>query len=408
MLRMTVHSAIRFVSLAAVSVLLFGCASNDVEENAPAELLEFTAERQFSSLWRHSIGDGQGDSDFLRLTPVIAGERIYAAAADGEVVALNKADGDEIWEVEVEDDTLIGGVGVSGDLVLVTTTSGKLVALDANSGEQRWQANLPSEVLAPAAGDGSVIAVHTNNGEIIGFSQDGKKIWSYSNSVPALTLRGSSGPLFYNDLVIATFANGKLAVLDKATGAMRWEARVGIPDGTTELERLVDVDANPLIDRDVLYAVGYQGRIVAVSPDNGRLAWFNNASSNVDMAVSYDNIFVAGSKGAVTAFALNGEGVRWEQTALTNRELSGVAAIGDMVVVGDFEGYLHAMSQQDGRLVARHQVDSDGVRAAPLSDGDVLYVFANNGDLVAYRLVEAGSSLINIDFHPIDWLSDLF
>jgi hypothetical protein len=34
-------------------------------------------------------------------------------------------------------------------------------------------------------------------------------------------------------------------------------------------------------------------------------------------------------------------------------------------------------------------------------------VFANSGDLVAYRLVEAGSSF-NIDFHPIDWLSDLF
>jgi outer membrane protein assembly factor BamB len=398
----------RLLCAASLFVIVAGCASNDVEENAPAKLLDFTAERRLDSVWSRSVGNGQGEQDYLRLTPVIAGEKIFAASNDGEVAAFNKTDGDKYWDTEIEDETLVGGVGISGDLVLVTTTSGKLVALDANSGEQRWSVQLPSEALAPATGDGNVIAVHTYNGQVIGFAQaDGKKIWSYSNSVPALTLRGSSGPVFYNDLIINSFANGKLTVFDKVTGAMRWEARVGIPEGTTELERLVDVDADPLVDNGVLYAVGYQGRIVAVDPENGRLAWFNNASSNVNMSVSSENIFVAGSKGSVTAFALNGDGVRWEQTALTNRQLSGTAAIGDVVVVGDIEGYLHVMSQEDGHMVARVHADSDGVRAAPIVDGDLLYVFTNSGDLIAYRLADAGSSF-NINFHPIDWVKDLF
>jgi len=406
---MIYQTASRLFFATSFVLVMAGCASNDVEENAPAELLDFTAERELQSVWSRSVGDGQGEEDYLRLTPAIAGDKIFAASSEGEVRAFNKADGDSLWDIEIDDDsTLIGGVGISGDLVLVTTTSGQLIALDSATGEQRWRATLPSEVIAPAAGDGSVIAVHTNNGQIIGFNHtDGNKIWSYSNSVPALTLRGSSGPVFYKEVVIATFANGKLAVLDKATGSLRWEARVGVPDGTTELERLVDVDANPLIDKDVLYAVGYQGRIVAVNPENGRLAWFNAASSHVNMAVSYDNIYVVGSKGSVTAFALNGDGVRWEQTAFTNRELSGVAALDSVVVVGDFEGYLHVLSQQDGHIVARHQVDDEGVRVAPLVDGDLLYVFANSGDLVAYRLAESGSTF-NMDFHPVDWLKDLF
>jgi outer membrane protein assembly factor BamB len=378
-------------------LLLAGCASNDVEENAPAELLDFKAERQLDKVWSSSVGDGQGEADYLRLTPVISGERIFAASTNGTVEAFNKADGDSLWDYDIDEDTtIIGGVGVSGDLVLVNTTNGKLLALDAATGTLRWSATLPSEALGAPAGDGSVVAVHVNNGDIVGFAQaDGKKLWTYSNTVPALTLRGDSGPLIYKDSIMCTFANGKIAVLETATGSMRWEARVGVPDGTTELERLVDVDANPLVHNDVLYAVGYQGRLVAVSPENGALSWFKAASSHVNMAANAENIFVSGAKGTVTAFAINGEGVRWEQTALSNRDLSGVAAVDSYVAVGDFEGYLHIMSQQDGHLMARLQVDSDGIRVAPIVDGNVMYVYTNSGDLIAYRVTELGSDPLN-------------
>lgn len=399
----------RFLLAASVLVIVAGCSSNDVkEENAPAALLDFEPERKLNSVWSRSVGNGQGKQDFLRLTPAIAGDKIFAASTDGEVAAFDKLNGDKFWDTEIEDDSVIGGVGTSEDIVLVTTTSGKLVALEASNGEQRWSVQLPSEALAPAVGDGSVVVVHTYNGDVIGFAQaDGKKVWSYSSSVPALTLRGSSGPVIHRDFVINTFANGKLAVLDKETGALRWEARVGVPEGTTELDRLVDVDANPLIDNGVLYAVGYQGRIVAVDPENGRLSWYNNASSSVNMSVNSESIFVAGSKGSVTAFSLNGDGVRWEQTALANRELSGTAAINNTVVVGDVEGYLHVLSSEDGHMVARTKVDSKGVRVAPIVDGDIMYVFTNSGKLIAYRVDELGTSS-GINFRPSHWVKDLF
>jgi outer membrane protein assembly factor BamB len=387
----------QLICAASLLLLLAGCASNDVEENAPAELLDFKAERQLDKVWSSSVGDGQGEADYLRLTPVISGERIFAASTNGTVEAFNKTDGDSLWDYDIDEDTtIIGGVGVSGDLVLVNTTNGKLLALDAATGTLRWSATLPSEALGAPAGDGSVVAVHVNNGDIVGFAQaDGKKLWTYSNTVPALTLRGDSSPLIYKDSIMCTFANGKIAVLETSTGSMRWEARVGVPDGTTELERLVDVDANPLVHNDVLYAVGYQGRLVAVSPENGALSWFKTASSHVNMAASAENIYVAGAKGTVTAFSINGDGVRWEQTAMSNRDLSGVAAVDSYVAVGDFEGYLHIMSQQDGHLMARYQVDSDGIRVAPIVDGNVMYVYTNSGDLIAYRVTELGSDPLN-------------
>jgi outer membrane protein assembly factor BamB len=50
------------------------------------------------------------------------------------------------------------------------------------------------------------------------------------------------------------------------------------------------------------------------------------------------------------------------------------------------EGYLHLLSQSDGRVVGRRKVDGDGIRVAPVVAGDLLIVFGNGGKLVAYRV----------------------
>ncbi len=55
-------------------------------------------------------------------------------------------------------------------------------------------------------------------------------------------------------------------------------------------------------------------------------------------------------------------------------------------MVGDYAGYIHLLSQVDGRFVGRTKVDGDGVRVRPLVVGDMLYVYGNGGKLVAYRL----------------------
>ena len=56
------------------------------------------------------------------------------------------------------------------------------------------------------------------------------------------------------------------------------------------------------------------------------------------------------------------------------------------LAVVDFEGYLHLMSQVDGEFVGRVKVGGGGARANMLTDGNKLYVFTNDGDLVAYEI----------------------
>ena len=372
--------------LSAGLLMLSGCSSFDSDaEQEPAELTDFKVEREFDKLWSQGIGDGQGGL-YNRLTPAIDGELIIAAAFDGDVEAFDAATGKSRWDVNV-DRNLVGGVGAGGDRVFLGSSDGHLIALSAGDGALLWETALSGEVLAPPQTDGERVYLQTFDGYVLALDADtGKVVWSFSSGVPVLTLRGTSTPLLHEGAVIAGLANGKLVSLDAATGRLRWEQRIAVPQGSTEIDRLVDIDGELLIHNGTLYAVSYQGRLVALDPATGNRRWARDASSYVGLAVGFSNVYVVGHTGSVTAFAANGQGVRWEQTMLARRRLTAAASWGSYVAVGDFEGYLHLLSQVDGRPVARTRVDSSGLRARLLVAGDILYAYANNGDLVAYRL----------------------
>jgi outer membrane protein assembly factor BamB len=271
--------------------------------------------------------------------------------------------------------------------VLVASGNGNVWALDAVSGERRWSTAVGSEVLAPPATDGRVVVAQTFDGRLVGLdAADGRRLWSYAAGAPVLMLRGTSTPLIQEGAVIAGFANGKVAAIELASGKPYWEARVATPSGTSEIERLVDVAGELLVEDGVLYVGSYQGNLSAIELRSGRRLWARPASTYVGVAHGFGNVYVATADGSVVAMADNDQGPRWEQSVLARRGLSGVAAIGNVVAVGDVEGYLHLLAQSDGRLVGRQRMDRDGIRATPLVEGGILYVYGNSGDIVAYRV----------------------
>lgn len=373
--------------IACLLALLTGCSSNDEEEKGPAPLVDFEPERYFKKQWSNSVGDGQGEI-YNRLKPAVYGDMVYAAAADGTIEAITLERGKTTWDTDL-DQLLVGGVGVSADFVMVGTASGEVVVLDRNNGDELWRAEVGGEVLAPPQSDGYRVYVQTFDGQLLGLNAaDGKRLWSYRNTMPVLTLRGTSRPLLYRDSVIAGFANGRVIGFDSATGAIRWNTRVSVAKGDSEIERIVDIDGDLLEAGSLLYAVSYRGQVIAIEPASGRRMWSNEASSYVGMSEGFGNIYVSDADGTVTAFEKQGRGVRWAQTVLARRELTGSATLSSYVVVGDVEGYLHALSQVDGHMAARTRVDSDGLQVDIQAVNDSLLVYSNDGSLVSYRLEE--------------------
>lgn len=373
--------------IAGLLVTTSACSifDSDEEQNVPAALIDFEKERSFDKVWSRNIGNGQGKI-YNRLVPAINGESIIAAAADGTVARLNLENGKEIWTVNLEN-TILGGVGVGKSTILLGTISGDVLVLDLQTGEKLWSVNVGGEVLSAPQAKNDLIFVQTVDGKILALNdKDGQQIWAFTNSVPVLTLRGTSTPLLFRDSVIAGFANGNVISFNQQTGTVQWTVRVSVAKGNSEIDRMVDVDGNLLLTNNLLYATSYQGRVTAIDPNAGTRIWSNEASSNSGMSSGFGNIYVTGDDGTITAFEKSGNGVRWAQTVLANRELSGTVTQGSYVITGDFEGYLHALSQVDGRIAARTKLGGGGIRADLLIAGNRIIAYANNGTLAVYRL----------------------
>ncbi|MBC9252037.1 outer membrane protein assembly factor BamB [Pseudomonas alcaligenes] len=369
----------------ALAVMAVGCSSNSKKELPPAELPDIQEEVRLDAQWSRSIGDGQGDIYNL-LTPAVDGDRLYAASADGEVVALDRLTGDKTWEVDL-DLPVSGGVGAGYGLVLVGTLKGEVIALDASTGEEKWRSRVTSEVLSAPATNGDVVVVQTQDDRLIALdASTGSQRWIFENTPAVLTLRGTSGPVLTNRLAIAGLSSGKVIALDTQRGIPVWEQRVAVPKGRSELERVVDIDGNLLLSGGTLYVVTYQGKVAALDVDSGRPLWDRDASSYVGLAQGFGNVYVSQANGSVESIDERSNSALWNNDALARRQLSAPEVFSSYVAVGDFEGYLHLLSQVDGHFVGREKIDGDGVRVRPLVVGDWIYAYGNSGKLVGLTI----------------------
>jgi len=387
-----VRQQLKWLVTLAMVFSLMGCStisgwfdSDDEDPKQPVELEGITQTVKIKRLWSAGVGDGQGDG-FYRLQPVIDGDRIYAASAEGEVAAFERSRGKKLWKADM-DTQLSGGVGVYDDALLLGSSDGFVIKVDANTGEQLWSTRLTGEILAAPQGNGRVVIAQTYDGKLQGLDFDsGEKLWTYDSNVPVLTIRGTNTPILRDNTVYTGFANGRVVAFDAMTGAVRWEVRVAISQGRSEIERIVDVDGSMALAGNELYAASYQGRVVAIDITNGRKLWQQDISSFSGVSQGFGNVYVADEDGSLNAYLRNGQGLRWTQGALGYRQLSRPTPISSYVAVADFEGIVHIISQVDGEFAGRVKADGDGVRADMLSDGNTLYVFGNSGKLVAYEI----------------------
>ncbi|WP_110968053.1 outer membrane protein assembly factor BamB [Pseudomonas huaxiensis] len=375
----------KHAAVLSLAILAAGCSSNSKKELPPAELTKFTEEVVLKKQWSRSIGDGQGDS-FNMLVPAIENDRIYASDVTGVVMALDRLNGDVVWKKDL-DLPVSGAVGVGYGLVTLGTLKGEVIALDSSTGEEKWRSRVTSEVLAPPANNGDIVVVQTQDDRVIGLDANtGDRRWIYESTPAVLTLRGTGAPIVTNSLAVAGLSSGKVVALDTRNGVPVWEQRVAVPQGRSELERVVDIDGGLLLSGGTLYVASYQGRVAGLDLESGRVLWQRDASSYTGVAQGFGNVYVSEATGTVEGIDERSSSALWSNDQLARRQLSAPEVFSSYVAVGDLEGYLHLLSQVDGRFVGRERIDSDGLRARPLVVGDTIYVYGNSGTLEALSI----------------------
>jgi outer membrane protein assembly factor BamB len=363
----------------------FGGSDNSIP---PAELQSIAQPIGVRQLWETQVGSG-AKNQFIRLTPALADGRLYAASFDGVVVALDALGGQQLWETATQL-PISGGVGVSDNgLALVGTNKGQVVALRQDNGQEAWRVQVSTEVLAPPRAASGIVVVRTGDGKFTGLdARTGERRWVYAPTMPALSLRGSAPPVLTRALVIAGLETGKLLVLSLDKGLPVTEKTIAPPRGRTEIERLIDIDAEPKIRDDTLYLAAYRGNVTALDMRGGNLLWNRELSSYAGLDVDERQVYVSDDTDAVLALDRRSGGTLWKQAELTGRRLSAPAATRDHVVVGDFEGYLHWLSKDDGKIVGRIRATSKAIVAPPLAAGDTVFVQGQSGALGAFRAGE--------------------
>jgi outer membrane protein assembly factor BamB len=380
---------IRFVVFLLVLIMVLpGCAlfGDDDNSEPPAELESFDKQVDLRRLWNRSTGDGT-DEQLVKLVPAVVDERVYVADRNGSVWAYQLDNGKNVWRSKTGV-AISAGPGVGEGLVLVGSSEADLIALSAETGEERWRTTVSSEVLSVPQVYEDVVIVQTVDGNIAGLdAENGEGLWVFDRSAPVLTLRGTSTPLVADGLVMAGFASGKLTVLEVESGRQVWETAVAVSRGRSELQRIVDIDADPVIKDGVLYVTSYQGSLVAISLQDGRQIWNRDMSAYAGIAVDRDQVYISDADSEIWALDRRSGASLWKQNKLRRRSLTGPTVIGDYVAVGDFAGYVHLLSRLDGSIAGRVRADSDGIQASPFAlPGNRLLVLGAGGTLAVYQI----------------------
>jgi outer membrane protein assembly factor BamB len=374
-------AALALVSIAACSTIgdtydrWFG--SRPAAKPAPLAVFKPTAQTRIA--WQGSAGPAERTVFF----PALTGTTVYAAGAAGQIVGFDTRTGKPVSRLTIGQ-RLSGGVAASGSLVLVGTAKGEVLAYDAG-GKQLWKTQLAGEVLAPPAVEGTLVAVRAGDGRVYGLDAlTGKQRWVYQRATPALSLRSYSGVALERGAVFAGFSGGRLVGLNAQTGAVGWDSVVALPRGTTELERVADVMGLPVVDGDRVCAVAYQGRVACFDTQSGTTIWARDMSSVAGMDADHRAAYITDDKNAVVALDKASGGSLWKQDKLFGRGLSAPLAFGRYVIVGDYEGYVHLLSREDGSFAGRIATDGSAIGAAPLAlDGDTVLVQTRNGGVFA-------------------------
>ena len=367
-----------------MSLLLAGCSSTEVNDLDPAELqdLDFTVE--LDEQWDFGLGDLR-EYDASRIQPVIDGDQLFVIDSQGDLYALDKKTGKRRWNVELEKN-ITGGITAADNKLLMGTDKGELILLSQEDGHVIWKVQLTEEILSLPQVSGNLVVVQTSGGRLYGLElEDGERRWVYEVTMPSLTVRGTASPIISGDVSIAGFSNGKIVVIDNEKGGVIWEKPVSLPQGKTELERVIDVDGTPLLRENVIYAAAYQGDLVAIRLYSATKIWKKELSTLKDIAWGGTQLFVTDTVSHIHAIDPASGASLWDQGDLHHRNLTAPVVWRDYVLTADFEGYLHIISRSTGQLVGRESVVSGPVRSSLVISDGLIYLISDDGQLVALK-----------------------
>lgn len=371
---MTIAAARRRLVVAAAAAALAACSA---DRPKPTPLESVTPQLAVRPLWNARIGGVR-----FPLGVASSGGQVVVATDEGTVVALQAADGREVWRGSAGA-AIAAGVGSDGRFAALVTTDNELRVLDR--GRSLWAAPLSSRTAtAPLVAGERVFVVGVDRVVHAFDAVDGRRLWRFSRQGEALTLAHPAAlAAFKNTLLVGQGA--VLVGLDPTAGTLRWEVALSPPRGTNEVERLNDLVGPLLHQGDTVCARAFQTAVGCIDAERARLLWSRIAGGAQAIAGDTEMVFGADASDRVSAWKAASGDLAWTHDRLLHRGLSAPLVVGRSVVFGDFEGQLHFLARNDGRTLARIATDGSAIAAPPLLVDGVVVAVTRAGSVFAFR-----------------------
>lgn len=381
----------RFVLIFVLAMALAACGKSKKtdffgEDEKPVKP-KFETTTKLVRNWSLGLGGKFATGDAV-ISPAILGDSVYAASPSGRVSRIDVKSGERQWQTVLKKQKISAGVSVGGGLVLIATDQGVVYALNQSDGEIAWQTSLSSEILASPVIGGDIVVARTGDGRVHGLSSfDGEVEWAISRQLPKLTLRGDSKPLIFQGAVFAGFSDGTLAAVEAKNGRALWDFPLSFPRGTNEIDRLADVDTDPLLVGDNIYVSSYQEITHSLNIKEQRIEWSADVSSFHSLAYDAAYLYISDKKGVVHQLDRTDGSKSWSQDGLKIFDVSAPISVGPYVAVADGTGSLYIMNKRDGEYVGRHKLGANTIVGTPVVDSDTFIFMDSSGKLQSLSLI---------------------
>ena len=361
-------SIVLILTISSCSSIAFW-ESDEVDPDEPRELIDFNEKFEFTENWEANF---KGESILNNFVPAFSGSSLFFVDPEGNVKSMDVNSGEVLWDSELEIIVSTGIVAGFGRLFL-SDDQGNLICLDQNDGSLLWKSFAGGEVLANVDVDAGLVVVKTASGFLNAFDiETGVEEWSYRSQAPNLTVRGSSSPVINENLVYATFDNGRIGAFNLKTGLPVWDGAISFTEGVSELDNLIDADSSPVLEGNRIYTVNFQGNLSVFDAAQRRAVWESKESSFYEPFILRGVLGIISSDSKISTYSSRTFEDSWKLEEYVLRELSNPETFKGHILIGDLEGYIHAIDPLTGITVARKKISRNKITTL-ISRSDSFY-----------------------------------
>ncbi len=350
--------------------------------------------------WSADIGEGTSKRLPLTAQPIVAEGKVYTMDARAQITALNAANGKKIWTKKLtnknEDEPVItGGISFAHNLLFVTTGYDEVIALSAETGEKIWTKRLPAPArAAPTALNGRVFISTVDSHLVALAAKDGQNLWSYTGIGEMAGLLGTASPAANNDIVIPAFSSGEITALRVENGSVAWSDNLAnVQQLGSGMQSIADITAMPLVDRGIIIAVSFSGKLVAIDERTGSRIWQREISGAQTPWISGNTLFILSSDNQLIALDLFKGSIFWIEE-LPNFEdekrkqdpirWTGPLMGSNRLIIAGSNGKILEIDPNTGKTINTIKTKEE-ILIPPLIADKTLYILSEDGTLMAYR-----------------------